>query len=152
MQLLRWLKQGYECFAPIAGAVFPWVGAALLLLAAGFGASSWRYAHSGLRTTGTITENVAAFVKGGGMEYYPRVRFRDESGELVQVTSKIGDEDAAFAPGDTVPVMYHAEDPQDAVIVSVWRTYPAAIVLGVVGVALFDLGLILGRLWKQRTA
>ena len=151
MEFLRRLRQAYDTFAPLGGRFFPWIGAALLLLAAAFGIPQWRFAHSGLRVTATIVENVPGFAKGGGIDYYPRFRFRDTKGDLIQVLSPTGSDDAEFTPGDTVPAMYPPDNPQAAVIVSVWRTYHTAILLGVFGVALLDLGLILSRLTLQRS-
>jgi len=151
MEFLRWLRQAYLRFEPIGGKLFPWIGAVLLLLAAVFGIPKWRFAHSGVRATATIVENVPNFVPGGGIDYYPRFRFRDAKGDLIEVLSPQGSDDAEFTPGDTVPAIYPPGNPQAAVIVSVWRTYHVAILLGVFGIALFDLGLILGRLRLQRS-
>jgi len=152
MKFLRWLRQAYDKFEPIGGKFFPWIGAVLLLLAAAFGIPQWRFAHSGVRVTATIVENVPNFVPGGGIDYYPRFRFRDAKGELIQVLSPQGSDDAEFTPGDTVPAIYPPGNPQAAVIVSVWRTYHVAILLGIFGIALLDLGLIFGRLRLQRAS
>jgi len=150
MEFLRWLRQAYLRFEPIGGKLFPWIGAALLLLALAFGIPKWRFAHSGIRVTATIVENVPTFRPGGGIDYYPRFRFRDTNGNLTQVLSQQGSDDPEFNPGDTLPAMYPPGNPQSAVIVSIWRTYHVAILLGIFGIALFDLGLVLGRLRLQR--
>ena len=152
MELLRWLKHSYNKFEPIAGKLLPWIGAVLLLLAAACGIPKWRFAHSGVRVTATIVENVPNFVPGGGIHYYPRFRFRDTNGNLIQILSPQGSDDAEFTPGDTVPAIYPPGNPQAAVIVSIWRTYHVAILLGIFGIALFDLGLVLGRLRLQRAS
>jgi hypothetical protein len=140
MGLLRWLRRSFERFAPPAGAVLPWVGGLLLVIAAGFGAHSWRFARERVRATATITENVPGFAKAGGVVYIPRFRFRTAGGELVQVLANSGSDEIEFPAGEIVPVLYRAGDPQGAVIATAWRMYFAAIVLGVLGAALFDLG------------
>ena len=152
MELLRWLRQSYDKFEPIATRLFLWIGLALLLFAAISGIPKWRFAHSGVRTTATIIENVPSFEPGGGIHYYPRFRFRDTSGALIQILSPQGSDDPEFTPGDTVPVIYPPGNPQAAIIVSIWRTYHVAILLGVFGIVLFDLGLVLGRLRLQRAS
>jgi hypothetical protein len=49
-------------------------------------------------------------------------------------------------------VLYRAGDPQGAVIATAWRAYYAAIVLGVLGTALFDLGWVLRVMMRRRLA
>jgi len=39
-----------------------------------------------------------------------------------------------------VPVLYRVDDPQGAIIATTWRAYEGAIVFGVLGVVLFDVG------------
>lgn len=142
MQLLRWFQRMYALSAPTTGTWLPVLGVLLLLLAAGFAARSWSFARHRMRAVATVTENVPHFAAGGGILYYPRVRFRDGSGALVLVESKIGSEDAEFAAGETVPVLYLAGDPQHAVIATAWHLYPAAIWLGIIGTIVFDVGLL----------
>jgi hypothetical protein len=152
MRLLRWLRESFERFAPPAGAVLPWVGGLLLVVAAGFAVHSWMSARGRVRATATVTENVAGFAKAGGVVYTPRLRFRAASGEVVMVLAGPGSDEIEFAAGETVPVLYRAGDPQGAVIATVWRAYFAAIVLGVLGTALFDLGWVLRGMVRRRVA
>lgn len=152
MGLLRWLRKSFERFAPPVGAALPWVGGLLLVIAAGFGAHSWRFARERVRATATVTENVSRFAKDGGVLYYPRFRFRTASGELVQVLATSGSDEIEFPEGTAVPVLYRAGDPQGAVIATAWRAYHAAIVLGVLGTALFDLGWVLRVMMRRRLA
>lgn len=152
MGLLRWLRKSFERFAPPVGAALPWVGGLLLVIAAGFGAHSWRFARERVRATATVTENVSRFAKDGGVLYTPRFRFRTASGELVQVLATSGSDEIEFPEGTAVPVLYRAGDPQGAVIATAWRAYHAAIVLGVLGTALFDLGWVLRVMMRRRLA
>jgi hypothetical protein len=54
-----------------------------------------------------------------------------------------------FPAGEIVPVLYRVGDPQGAIIATAWRAYEGAIVWGVLGVLVFDLGwglrVMLGR-------
>lgn len=149
MGLLRCMKESFERYSPGLGAVLPWVGGALLLLALGFGLRSWNATRSRLKATATVTDNAATFAPAGGILYFPRIRFRTRTGDIVQVLTLRGDEDPEFAAGEQVPVLYAANNPQDAVIATRWRVYKAAILLGIAGVILLDLGLLMGygRRW-----
>jgi hypothetical protein len=148
--LLQWLRASFERFAPPASAVLPWIGGALLVIAAGFGLHSWRFARQRVRATATITENISGFAKEGGVVYTPRFRFRAANGELVQVLAKSGSEDIEFPAGEIVPVLYRAGDPQSAIIATAWLAYEGAIVFGVLGTMLFDLGWALRVMLRRR--
>jgi hypothetical protein len=148
--LLQWLRKSFERFAPPASAMLPWVGVVLLVIAAGFGLHSWRFARERVRANATITENVPGFAKEGGVVYMPRFRFRTASGELVQVLAKSGSDEIEFPAGETVPVLYRAGDPQGAIIATTWLAYEGAIVFGVLGTALFDLGWALRVMLRRR--
>ncbi len=128
----------------------PWVGLALMVVAAGFAVRSWNFARMRVRAVATITENVSGFAKEGGVVYTPRFRFRLANGELVMVQAAGASEDVEFAAGATVPVLYRAGDPQGAVIATVWLAYQGAIVFGVLGVAVFDVGWVLRVVLRRR--
>lgn len=120
----------------------PVIGLILLGMAAVFALHSWNFARHRVRAVATVTENVPHFAPGGGILYYPRVRFRDSNGALVLVESSIGSEDAEFAAGDTIPVLYLPGDPQHALVATAWHMYPAAIWLAIMGTIFFDVGLL----------
>lgn len=147
---LRWVREIFERFAPAGAAVLPPVGLLLVVIAAGFGVHSRRYTRGKVRSIATITENVSGFAPKGGVLYTPRFRFRTASGELVTVLAASGSDEIEFAAGETVPVLYRAGDPQGAVISTVWRVYYGAIVLGLWGTALFDLGWALRVMLRRR--
>jgi hypothetical protein len=150
MEFLRWLKRSFERVTPPLAAVLPWVGVVLLVVAAGFALRSWNFARTRVRAMATITENVSGFAKEGGVVYTPRFRFRLPSGELVTVQAASGAEDVEFPAGETVPVLYRAGDPQGAQIATGWLAYQGAIVFGVLGVVLFDLGWALRVMLRRR--
>jgi hypothetical protein len=152
MEFLRWLRRSFERVAPSLAAVLPLVGLVLLAIAAGFAARSWNFARMRVRATATITENISGFAKQGGVVYTPRFRFRLPDGQLVIVQATNGSEEIAFSAGETVPVLYRAGDPQGAIIATVWLAYQGAIVFGVLGVVLFDLGWALRVRLRKRLA
>jgi len=152
MELLRWLRKSFDHVSPSLAAFLPLVGMVLLVIAAGFAVHSWNFARTRVRAAATITENVSEFAKEGGVVYVPRFRFRLPSGELVTVQAASGSEEVEFPAGETVPVLYRAGDPQGAIIATTWRAYEGAIVFGVLGVVLFDLGWALRVILRSRAA
>lgn len=132
--------------------MLPWMGLCMLVIAGGLAAHSWNFARTRVRAVATITENVSGFAKQGGVVYTPRFRFRLPDGEVVMVLAATGSEEIEFPAGEMVPVLYRAGDPQGAVIATVWLAYEGAIVFGVLGVALFDLGWALRALLRRRSS
>ena len=144
------IKLAYGRIAAGAGRTLPWAGGLLLALAAGVAAHTWWVSRPLIRARATVTENVAAFAPGGGVLYYPRLRFRAAGGEIVLVLSRRGDDEIAFAAGKVAPVRYPVGEPQDAAIATLWRVYFVAWWLGIAGAGLFDVGLVLRRLETQK--
>jgi hypothetical protein len=149
MAMLRWMRELFERIAPPLGGVLPWVGVVLLAVAAGFAVRSWMFARGGVKAVATVTENVSRFAKEGGVLYVPRVRFRAANGKLVTEEVGQGSDEIEFAAGETVPVLYRADDPQGAVIATVWRMYYWSIVMGIGGTVVFDLGWVLRVLIRR---
>jgi hypothetical protein len=150
MEFLRWVRRCFERVAPLLAGVLPALGVGLLLIAVGLAVHSWNFARTRVRAVATITENVSEFAKEGGVVYTPRFRFRLPSGELVTVQAVKGSDEIEFAAGETVPVLYRVGDPQGAVIATAWRAYEGAIVFGVLGVVLFDVGWALRVMVRAR--
>jgi hypothetical protein len=142
MRLLQWIREVLRRFAPAGGNWLPWVGGVLMVLGAGSGMRAWDSTRGLIRTSATVTENTAAFAPRGGVRYVPRVRFRLPGGQLVLALTTGGSDEIEFPAGDSVPVLYPAANPQAARIATVWRLYSTAIVLGVLGIVVLDLGLI----------
>lgn len=86
----------------------------------------------------------------GTVAYFPHFRFRLPGGEMVQVVSPTGREADAFTTGQQVPVRYRASDPHDAAIATRGQVYAVAIVQGVLGTALFDVGAVLWIVRRRR--
>ena len=152
MAFLRWLRRSFERVAPLLAGLLPVVGVGLMVVASGFAVRSWNFARTRVQATATITENVSGFAKEGGVVYTPRFRFRLPNGELVTAQDSSGSEDIDFAAGETVPVLYRAGDPQGAIIATAWRAYEGAIVFGVLGVILFDVGWAVRVAMRRRAA
>jgi hypothetical protein len=121
----------------------PLLGMTLMLLAGVLALRDWRYLHAHVRATATVEENVVSIAPKGGLLYTPRLCFRLESGKLIHVLGRPNADEPEDATGTTLPVMYPAGDPAHATIATVWKVYSIAIVLGVLGVAIFDFGWIL---------
>jgi hypothetical protein len=142
MVWLQRLKQAMRRVGPGAGTLLSASGVVLLLLSAGFGLHAWLAIRPLSRATATVSENISSFAPGGGVIYRPRLRFRTSTGELVQVVSPGGSEDIDFPAGTNLPVLYPANAPEQAYIATTPRVYPAALTLGILGVAVLDLGLV----------
>jgi hypothetical protein len=123
----------------------------LLTLAMVAAGHSWWQSRPLAHATATVTENVASFSPGGGVIYHPRLRFQTPTGEIEQVLIAEGSSEPEFAAGAYVPVAWAAGEPQDAAIATVWRVYRMAILLGIAGVVLFDLGWILRLLARRES-
>ena len=144
MKFLGWLRSSYAQAVPPLAARLPWVGLLLLAVSAGFGLHSWSFSRSRVRQVVTITENVATLNRQGEVVYTPRFRLRLPDGELLTMEAVNNrSHEIAFPAGERVPVLYPSGDPQGAILATVWLSYRGAIVCGVLGAALFDLGWVL---------
>ncbi len=139
---LEWLKGIFLRYGGGCGAILPWLGGLLLVLGAGFAVRSWSFVRTQERASATVTEDVAVNA-ADGILYYPRLRFRAGSGVLVQVLGQPGSDEIEFPAGTEVPVLYPVDHPERAIIGTVWRMYSTGIVLAVLGVVVFDLGLVM---------
>jgi len=128
----------------------PWSGGVLMALAALVAAWDWYGTRPSLRATATVTENVAEMVPGHGVLYSPRLRFRTQTGSLIQVVIPDKTDAIEFPAGTVLPVLYPAANPAQAHLATVWRLYATAILLAVLGVVLFDAGLILRILLRRQ--
>jgi hypothetical protein len=113
-----------------------------MIFGAGYWARSWDSTRGLIQTTATVTENAAAFAPGGGVQYVPRLRFRLPSGQIVLALAASGSDEIEYPAGDNLPVLYPAPNPQAARIATIWKLYSAAILLGILGIVVLDLGLI----------
>jgi hypothetical protein len=116
-----------------------------MALATGFGLHSWLATRADIHTIGTVTENVAQKAADGTV-YVTHLRFRLPNGEIVTAVDPIlssENDEPDFAAGADVPILYPPANPHAAYIATKLRLYFVAIILGVLGIAIFDFGLIL---------
>jgi hypothetical protein len=142
MPWLQRFRQVLRRYYPVAGLWLPWVGGVLLVWAAVSGARAWDSTRGLVRTTATVTENVATFAAGGGVRYVPRLRFRLPDGQIVLALAASGADEIEYPAGERLPVLYPVANPQRARIATVWRLYGSAILLGILGIVVVDLGLV----------
>lgn len=152
MPFLRWIQATFNRYAPGAGSYLPWAGGLLLVAAAVFAIAAWAGIRNETRATAIVTENVSTMSAHDGVRYSPRLRFRSASGALVQVLAQEDADEAEFPAGTAVPVLYPANRTEQAVIATTWRVYWLAILLGVFGVVLFDVGLLLRIILRRRSS
>jgi hypothetical protein len=155
VKALQWLLEKWRWFQPKGAVFFPRFGALFVALAIGFGVHSWLATRSAIRVIGTVTENVATKAPDGETVYVTHFRFRLPSGEIIAAVDPIlssENDEPDFAASADVPVLYPPGDPHAAYIATRVRTYFTAIWLGVLGVALFDFGLVLLFAMKRKNA
>jgi hypothetical protein len=151
----RWREflPGWRRFLPNGAVTFIWTGLLLLLIAAGFWLHSWLFMRRHTRAIGTVTENVAIYAVDGTV-YTTHLRFRLPDGQLVNAVDPVmgsPNSDPDFKAGSDIPILYPPGQPQKAFIATAGRLYFGAIVFGVLGAFIMDMGLIF-RLILRRQA
>ena len=126
-----------------------WSGFGLLALAAVFGLHEWHWSHAAHHATGVITEMEARQDDQGQVIYYPHFRFQLPDGQIMQSVGIAGAQDD-FAPGQKVPVIYRADDPERASIATTRQIFGLSIALAVIGTVIFDIGAVLWVVLKRR--
>jgi Protein of unknown function (DUF3592) len=147
--LIAGLRRFWSVWSRSVEAVLLYTGVVLLCGAGIFWAREWARSRSFEHATATVTEMESRQDAQGNVAYFPHVRFRLPNGEIVQVVSAAGGDDSAFGVGEVVPVAYRAGDPRGASIATKWRVYSVAIVLGILGTVVFDLGAVLWIMRKR---
>jgi hypothetical protein len=126
--------------------VLLWVGIGLLVVAGCFWLHEWMGVRSLQRAMGTVTEVEERQDAQGNVDYFAHFRFRLQDESIVQAVSR-RPSGSSYSERERVPVLYRADDPQDAVLAPVSRVYRAAIWFGVAGTVLFDIG---AAMWIKR--
>jgi hypothetical protein len=143
-ELWAWRRRVWVGSAPAMGRVMPAIGAVLMTVALGLAAGRWWAQRPLVKVQGTITENVSEFAPQGGVVLLPRVRFRNERGDLMTVVTRESKSWEAFGlgfdVGQVVPVVYPNGQPAHAMIAIWWRWYAWAVWVGTLGVLVFDIG------------
>jgi hypothetical protein len=142
-------------FLRLSASLLIWIGGALLVLAAASAANTWWAFKSWSRAEAVVTENSASQSTKGDVVYATHLRFRLPSGQLatfIDPATSTDSDDPDLPTAAVVPVIYPSGHPESARIGSISRLYKTAIILGILGVALFDLGIIFRIRLNRRAA
>ena len=134
--------------------IFPGLGLGLLFLAALFACKSWWGTLPEIMASATVTENTANQTTDGTVIYTSHLRFRLPSGEMATLADPVTSndpDDPDLSTSAVVPVLYPPGHPERARVATIGRLYKVALILGILGVVIFDVGLIF-RLRQNRRA
>jgi hypothetical protein len=154
VKAFKWLMAKWKVLSPVGAAFLPWIGAFLMGLGVALSVHSYTSTRFLEHTDGTVTENVATKAADGETVYVTHFRFRLPKGEIIAAVDPIlsdENDEPNFAAGSDVPVFYTPANPQAAYIATKWRVYFYGILVGVLGIAVFDFGLILRFAMRRRS-
>lgn len=116
---------------------FAVVGIGMLLGAFFLYKNTQAFLQSAVTTNGTVTEVVRSR-SNNSTTYRPVVKFKTESGQLIEFTSSTGSSPASYARGEVVEVLYEADAPSKAKINGFFALWALPTILGSMG-AVFSL-------------
>lgn len=128
--------------------VFTALGLALLAVAFFLYSSTNTFLNEAIKTEGTVIELLSARSEQSHV-YKPVVQFVDQNGQRIEFTSSSGSNPPAYFEGESVEVLYPANEPQRAKISSFFSLWGTATILAVLGTVFFLIGasiVIAGRL------
>jgi hypothetical protein len=152
VKTLKWWRERWQAFLPTGAVAFIWTGLLLLLIAFGFWLHSWLFMRTQTRAIGTVTQNVAVSA-ADGVVYLTHLRFRLPSGQLATAVDPVPgspNSEPDFAAGRDLPILYPPGRPHSAFIATAGRLYFGAIVFGVIGAIIMDLGLVFRLILRRR--
>jgi len=85
-----------------------------------------------------------------GITYRPVVTFLDENKRLVRFTSRLGSSSAAYTPGQTIPILYLPNQPEDARIDRFFEHWGMVVIMLVLGIPFFLVGALLALFGRRR--
>lgn len=97
-----------------------------------------------IKVQGLIVENILQTGAGGSV-CNPRVQFTTQKGEKISFVDKIGSYPADFEVGQKVKVLYHPDNPHQALLGSFKRTWLIPCILITVGLIPWILALLILR-------
>jgi hypothetical protein len=153
VKTLDWWRAQWQRFLPNGAVSFIWTGLLLLLIAAGFWLHSWLFMRTQASAIGTVTQNVAVAAPDGTV-YLTHLRFRLPDGRLTSAVDPVSgspNSDPDFAAGSDLPILYPPGQPQKAFIATAGRLYFAAIVFGVIGILILDMGLLFRWILRRQS-
>ncbi|KMQ51419.1 hypothetical protein CHISP_1666 [Chitinispirillum alkaliphilum] len=105
-----------------------------LLIGAGFTLKkSLELLNRGIETTGTVIQYRQSVDEDGRYSYYPIVSFVTSDGDTIIHSSSVGSSQRPHVIGGAVPVRYHANNPQNAIIDSFSGLWAGPLALGISG-------------------
>ncbi|MEW2129006.1 DUF3592 domain-containing protein [Streptomyces sp. NPDC005435] len=146
---VRWLVWGFLA----AGVLFLGIGVAL-------GGMSVSFLSSAERAQGTVIAlNWGSSHSGygrssrgsGGPSAHPVVTFRAKDGEQHMFTSSAGSNPPAYDRGESVEVLYRANDPDDARINGFLSLWLLPVVFGGLGVVFTAIGTVIGIVIRKQS-
>ncbi len=140
----------YKPATPRQRRVLKIVGYVFLLLSPlwFFGAASCYQSAQEVLETWQRAEATVIALKPDDSVYYPRFRFTANGGRSYVVTGSHGSSDPAYGVGDSIPILYPAENPAKAEENSFFSLYLTPIVLAAFGSVDFLIGCL--ALWMSR--
>jgi hypothetical protein len=123
----------------LAGFVY---SAALFIVVGGaFLTHSIMLESHGIHTTGIVTEIKREKDKDGDQYFRPVITFKDTAGKEIAVTSNLSSNPAAYAKGDTVPLVYKRDHPEKAELETFFGMWGPASMFLIAGIIIGLLGL-----------
>ncbi len=105
---------------------------------------------SWVKAPGRVLRLVAETSTGSSTVYHPLFEYATADGRTFRVRSNHGSNPPGYEVGESVPVLYSPEKPDEAVIHSFGSLYFAPLVLAIMGAAQFLLGAFLSYAGRRR--
>jgi hypothetical protein len=109
-------------------------GPVMLLVATGTGMERALFIRSSLSADGVIVAlRPVRRYSSSSKSCWPVFRFTAKNGRSFTVTSNIAESPPPWQPGDTVPVLYQQDHPENAHIDSFFQLWRPQVIVGIVG-------------------
>jgi hypothetical protein len=126
---------------PLYGRLLIGAGCVCFVVAVGATFFSWNFIRTARKTTGTVIEMREQTDKeSGGKSYAPIFSFKDTAQREHRIESSFYAYPPLHRVGDTVPVLYQADAPDNARIDGFWDQWGVTALAGIFGVLLTVIG------------
>lgn len=126
------------------GAWFAVIGSVICLAISLFAFLHARsFTSAASRAQGTVVRLEKRESRESGTSYYPIVTFQDASGATQELFSSVGSFPPSHKVGDTVTVLYRAEEPRKAKLDNFFDVWGLAAITGGVGAFWLIVGLVI---------
>jgi len=126
--------------------VFTSIGSLVLIVSTAIGFRTYSFIQGAEKAEGSVIELIRKRSSSSTRRSYvfhPVVEFETANGESVQFESNVGSRPPAFQPGESVTVLYHPENVNQAMIDSFWNLWLFSLIAGVNGSVFFSIGVFL---------